>query len=113
MIGHFRDGPGTQRYPMAAMKALYPDQANFIALVGAYREFGDMRRVKGLFKGASDLPVTAINAPDGHDELAQRRRWNHAHSFAAWALPATGCAMPATCHAGDGRDRPRGVTADT
>ena len=63
MIGYFRDTPDSQRYPVAALKALYPDQGNFIALVGAYRDFGLMRRVKGLFKGASDLPATSINAP--------------------------------------------------
>lgn len=63
MIGYFRDTPRSQRYPIAALKALYPDEGNFIALVGAYRDFGAMRRVKGLFKGASDLPATSINAP--------------------------------------------------
>ena len=63
MIGYFRDTPRSQQYPMAALKALYPREGNFIALVGAYRDFGAMRRVKGLFKGVSDLPVTSINAP--------------------------------------------------
>lgn len=63
MIGYFRDAPGTQRYPVGALKLLYPDEGNFVALVGAYRDFGDMRRVKGLFKGASTLPATSINAP--------------------------------------------------
>jgi Zn-dependent M28 family amino/carboxypeptidase len=63
MIGYFRDTPRSQRYPVGALKLLYPDRGNFIALVGAYRDFGAMRRVKGLFKGASDLPATSINAP--------------------------------------------------
>ncbi len=63
MIGYFRDAPRSQQYPIAALKALYPGEGNFIALVGAYRDFGAMRRVKGLFKGASDLPATSINAP--------------------------------------------------
>lgn len=63
MIGYFRDAPGSQRYPIGALKLLYPDEGNFVALVGAYRDFGDMRRVKGLFKGASTLPATSINAP--------------------------------------------------
>jgi hypothetical protein len=33
------------------------------ALVGGYQDFEAMRRVKGLFKGASTLPVESINAP--------------------------------------------------
>jgi Zn-dependent M28 family amino/carboxypeptidase len=63
MIGFFRDTPGSQHYPIGVLKLLYPDEGNFIALVGAYRDFGAMRRVKGLFKGASDLPAVSINAP--------------------------------------------------
>jgi Zn-dependent M28 family amino/carboxypeptidase len=63
MIGYFRDAPGSQRYPVGVLQLLYPDEGNFVALVGAFRDFGDMRRVKGLFKGASTLPATSINAP--------------------------------------------------
>jgi hypothetical protein len=63
MIGFFRDSPGSQRYPIKALQWLYPDEGNFVALVGAYRDFGVMRRVKGLFKGASRLPAVSINAP--------------------------------------------------
>jgi hypothetical protein len=63
MIGFFRDTPDSQRYPMGALKLLYPNEGNFIALVGGYQDFGTMRRVKGLFKGASTLPATSINAP--------------------------------------------------
>jgi Zn-dependent M28 family amino/carboxypeptidase len=63
MIGYFRDAPHSQRYPFGALGLLYPDEGNFVALVGAYRDFGAMRRVKGLFKGASQLPVESINAP--------------------------------------------------
>jgi Zn-dependent M28 family amino/carboxypeptidase len=63
MIGYFRDERGSQRYPLGALKLLYPGEGNFIALVGAHRDFGAMRRVKGLFKGAADLPAVSINAP--------------------------------------------------
>ncbi len=64
MIGFFRDGPKTQSFPVAGLGMLYPDEGNFIAVVGAYRDFGSMRRIKALFKGASDLPVETINAPE-------------------------------------------------
>ena len=39
-----------------------------------------MRRVKGLFKGASDLPVTSINAPSlvqGVDFSDHRSYWRY------------------------------------
>ena len=64
MIGFYRDGPKTQSFPVAGLGMVYPDQGNFIAVVGAYRDFGSMRRIKALFKGASDLPVETINAPE-------------------------------------------------
>ncbi len=63
MIGYFADAPRSQRYPIGALKLLYPGEGNFIALVGAYRDFGAMRRAKGLFLGASELPAVSINAP--------------------------------------------------
>jgi Zn-dependent M28 family amino/carboxypeptidase len=63
MIGFFRDAPGSQNYPVGALKLIYPGQGNYIALVGGYQDFDAMRRVKGLFKGASTLPVESINAP--------------------------------------------------
>ena len=63
MIGFYRDGAKTQAYPVSALKLLYPDEGNFIAIVAPIGDFTATRRVKGLFQGASDLPVVSINAP--------------------------------------------------
>jgi len=63
MIGFFRDSPGSQSLPVAALKPLYPDRGNFIAVVGRFGDFSAMRHVKALFRGATDLPVETINAP--------------------------------------------------
>ena len=63
MIGFYRDEPQSQNYPVAGLGVMYPDQGNFVALVGAFNDVGNIRRVKALFKGASDLPVESINAP--------------------------------------------------
>lgn len=84
MIGFYRDTPRSQQYPIGALKVLYPDAGNFIALVGAYRDFGAMRRVKGLFKGASDLPATSINAP----ALVQGVDFSDHASYWRFGLPA-------------------------
>lgn len=84
MIGYFRDTPGSQQYPLAPLKLLYPDEGNFIALVGAYRDFGVMRRVKGLFKGASDLPATSISAP----ALVQGVDFSDHRSYWRFGMPA-------------------------
>lgn len=62
-IGYYRDEAKTQSFPAPGIGLLYPDTGNFIAVVGGFRDFGAMRRLKALFRGASDLPVETINAP--------------------------------------------------
>jgi hypothetical protein len=63
MIGFYRDTAKSQSYPLAPLKLLYPDEGNFIAIVAPFDDFGSTRRVKALFRGASDLPAVSINAP--------------------------------------------------
>jgi Zn-dependent M28 family amino/carboxypeptidase len=63
MIGFYSDAPKSQAYPVSALKLLYPDRGNFIGVVAPLGDFTATRRVKGLFEGASDLPVVSINAP--------------------------------------------------
>jgi hypothetical protein len=63
MIGFYRDTAKSQNYPLAPLKLLYPDRGNFIAIVGPFGDFGATRRVKALFRGASDLPAVSINSP--------------------------------------------------
>jgi Zn-dependent M28 family amino/carboxypeptidase len=79
MIGYFSDAPGSQRYPEAGMVHLYPDRADFIALVGKLSDFSTMRKAKALMAGATDLPVYTINAPpqlQGIDFSDHRSYWN-------------------------------------
>ena len=78
MIGYFDDRPGSQAYPLAAMKLAYPDRGNFIALVGQFGDFGISRSVKAAMAGASQLPVYSLNAPSmvqGVDFSDHRSYW--------------------------------------
>jgi len=63
MIGFYRDTEKSQNYPLAPLKLVYPDEGNFVAIVAPFGDFGATRRVKALFRGASDLPAVSINAP--------------------------------------------------
>ncbi|MEP7084875.1 MAG: M28 family peptidase, partial [Betaproteobacteria bacterium] len=63
MIGYFTDAPKSQRFPAPGLSLLYPDQGNFIALVGKLSDFGVMRSVKSAMSGATALPVHSINSP--------------------------------------------------
>ncbi|MFZ1614241.1 MAG: M28 family peptidase [Holophaga sp.] len=63
MIGRFSDAPGSQNYPSALLAPLYPDQGNFIAVVGRLGDISLVRAVKGAMIRTTPLPVVSINAP--------------------------------------------------
>ncbi|SHG53483.1 M28 family peptidase [Massilia sp. CF038] len=82
MIGYFSDAPGSQSYPVPAMKRLYPERGNFIALVGRFGDFGATRRAKAIMAGATDLPVESLNAPpvvQGIDFSDHRNYWHQGY----------------------------------
>jgi Peptidase family M28 len=61
MIGYFNDEKNSQHYPINGMQYVYPDQGNFVAVVGRLNNFTQMRKIKSLMAGAGDLPVYSIN----------------------------------------------------
>ncbi len=63
MIGFYSDIPDSQSYPMAVLGWLYPDRANFIAVVGRLFDRSAVARVKSLMAVDDALPVHSINAP--------------------------------------------------
>jgi Zn-dependent M28 family amino/carboxypeptidase len=78
MIGCFSDEPSSQSFPFSAMSLFYPSRGNFISVVGDFRDFGSVRRVKAAMIEASDLPVYSINAPSlvpGIDFSDHRNYW--------------------------------------
>ncbi|MGQ0506381.1 MAG: M28 family peptidase [Myxococcaceae bacterium] len=62
-IGYFSDEPQSQRLPLSLLEPFYPDQGNFIAVVGAIGRGGIVRAVKRGMSGASELPVSSLNGP--------------------------------------------------
>ncbi len=63
MIGYFSTKPGSQKYPFPLMNKMYPDQGNFIAMVGNLPSRDFTHRLKELFQKYSELPVESLNAP--------------------------------------------------
>ena len=80
MIGYFDDAPGSQRYPVKGLSAVYGDRGDFLALIAPFSA-SDMqlaRRVKALAQGATRLPVRSLNAPafvPGVDFSDHRNYW--------------------------------------
>jgi Zn-dependent M28 family amino/carboxypeptidase len=107
MIGYFSDAPDSQRYPMAALHALYPSTGNFVAVVGGIGDGALVARVKRAMLAASDLPVRSINAPSvipGIDWSDHRSYW--AHDYDAVMITDTAFFRNTAYHtAGDTADR--------
>jgi Zn-dependent M28 family amino/carboxypeptidase len=69
MIGCFSDEPGSQRFPYRVMKFLYPDRANYIAVLGRYADRNLIRHMKAAMRSATDLQVHAMCVPRTFPEL--------------------------------------------
>jgi hypothetical protein len=82
MIGYFSDLPGSQSYPVPALRIFYPSKGNFIAIVGRLDQRKIVKKIKGLMKGATDLPVYSVNAPlvvPGIDFSDHRNYWQYGY----------------------------------
>jgi len=63
MIGRYSVAKGSQSYPSFLLEPFYPDQGNFITVVGCFENIGLTRSVKRAMRAASPLPVRSINGP--------------------------------------------------
>jgi len=63
MIGYYSDVPGSQLFPVGALRWLYPDRGDFIAVVGRTFDRSPVARVKDLMRVDDAMPVYSINAP--------------------------------------------------
>lgn len=64
MIGYFDEEKGSQDYPVGIMKAVYPSNANYIAIVGKMGHGALTRKMKRWMSKGSDIDVRSINAPE-------------------------------------------------
>jgi hypothetical protein len=79
MIGYFSQEKNSQTYPMSSMKMLYPNEANFIAIVGNMQNTSLVKKIKKSMKSVSKVPVCSINAPSfiqGIDYSDHRNYWH-------------------------------------
>ena len=60
-IGYFTDNPGSQMFPLAFFRYIYPNTGNFITFVSDFRSKGFLNRAMDGFKRGSDFPVESIS----------------------------------------------------
>ena len=80
MIGYYSQEPGSQRYPLSAMRLAYPSRGNFLAIVGQATPsaWWLVRRAKAAAEMLSSIPLRSINAPSfvpGIDFSDHRSYW--------------------------------------
>jgi hypothetical protein len=92
MLGYFSDQPGSQRFPFPGLGFLYPDTANFIAVVGDLACGGPIKRTKMGMQAAKSIPVHSFRAPG----MLAGVRWSDHYSFRKmgyWAVMVTDTAF--------------------
>ncbi len=62
MLGFYSDAPNSQTYP-PLLKHFYPDQANFIAVVGNLASKTYVNGIAKTMENATPLPVESLSAP--------------------------------------------------
>lgn len=80
MIGFFSDEPRSQMYPAAIFKLFFPGRGDFIGVVGRPADRREIRRVRDLMRGATELPVRSAAVPalvPGVDYSDHRSYWPH------------------------------------
>jgi Zn-dependent M28 family amino/carboxypeptidase len=80
MIGYFSDEPGSQSFPVPALKMVYPDRGNFITVVSRWDQGPWIKKLKSAMKGATPLPVYSFRGPEslpGVDFSDHRNYWPH------------------------------------
>lgn len=63
-VGRYNSETGSQKYPHQFMHAFYPNQGDYISVVGLMSEYQSLLKVKKSFLGASSLPMVSFNLPD-------------------------------------------------
>ncbi len=79
MIGYFTDQKNSQDYPIDALKLIYPNTGDFIAVVGKVGKAKLTRHMKRSMIKGSNIPVESISAPPsmpGIDFSDHLNYWN-------------------------------------
>lgn len=78
MIGYFSDQPGSQQFPVGALKYIYPTVGNFITVVGQLSQLAFVRKVSRLMKKTANMDVQTFADPRGMPAIGlsdQRNYW--------------------------------------
>lgn len=75
-LGYYDARPGSQAYPVAPLRWLYPSTADFIAFVSDLRSRGLLRRALGAFRSAAAFPSEGAALPAFIPGVALSDHWS-------------------------------------
>tara|TARA_Y100001960_G_scaffold204657_1_gene213768 strand:- start:6375 stop:7349 length:975 start_codon:yes stop_codon:yes gene_type:complete len=76
MIGYYSEEENSQDYPMPALKFVYPDKGNFIAIIDQFQN-NNAVNLKRIINKYTDLPAYSINAPKQTPGITQSDHRNY------------------------------------
>jgi hypothetical protein len=74
-IGYFSQEPGSQKYPMLGLNALYPSSGNFVAFVGNFSSRALVRDAIGTFRKHATLPSEGAALPSNVPGVGWSDHW--------------------------------------
>jgi len=63
-MGYFSDAPDSQKFPLDALKLLFPSTGNFIAFVSNFKSLGFLQQMAGTFRSLAKFPSEAAALPE-------------------------------------------------
>lgn len=89
MIWYFSDEK-IQKYPVGALKFIYPKTGDFIALVGKLWESWWLRSIKKSFMSGTDISIYSMKAPSFTPAIDRSDHWSYwQHGYEAYILTDT------------------------
>ncbi len=63
-VGHYNNESGSQKYPYDFLHAFYPNQGNYISVIGPLGEYQSLIELKKSFVRSTPLPIESFNLLD-------------------------------------------------
>jgi len=76
MVGYTDNRPGSQKYPIG-LRWFYPEQGNFIAVVGNWNSNSLLKKFSRLFRKVPGLPVETLAVPGNGSLIPAARLSDH------------------------------------
>ncbi len=89
-IGYFSDAPGSQKYPMFGLKALYPTRGNFIGFVSDFSSRALVRQALAGFRRHAVIPSEGAALPANIPGVGWSDHWSFwQHGYRAFMVTDT------------------------